>query len=394
MHSWNDIIARRLDKIIYKRKYMAKTRFDSREIIVSDRSYLNWVSFNYLGLASHPAVIDAFIKAGNKYGVGSTGAPTLCGYSDEHKELAIELASWLGYEKCLLFTSGYQLAVGLFKQLADINTTIWLDKNCHASHIDGILSSKARFVTFNAETIDSVILEIKAQDERRHIVVSEGIFSMDGACTYLHKLISLKQDCPDNVLLVVDDAHGIGAFGKNGLGTFEQLNLKNSYIDLFIGTLGKAFASHGGFIAGASFLIDYLQQTVRSLLFSTCLPAAIAAAARASLRIINSDEGRSLRRCLQQNIRYFHDLANHYNLEIYMRDANFSAIQLLVFDNENLVKTISGQLLDLGILCGGIVYPTVSKTQPRIRISINAGHLPHDVEFLCDSLSKTMLKYA
>src|SRR6185437_9605869 len=373
MHTWNCTIGKRLYKITHKRECRAKTMFNPRQMVLSSKTYLNWVSFNYLGLSNHPAVIGAFSEASNKYGIGSTGAPTLCGYSDEHEKLAMELAIWLGYEKCLLFTSGYQLAVGLYSQLADINTTIWLDKNCHASHIDGILLSKAKFVTFGAETIDNVMQQIKLQKSKLHIVLSEGTFSMDGTCTYLHKLICLKRDCPENVLLIIDDAHGIGAFGKNGLGTFEQLNLENLSIDLFIGTLGKAFASHGGFIAGSSLLINYLQQTVRSLLFSTCLPAGIAAASRASLKIIRSDEGLRLREMLDGNINYFDELSRFYDLPIYQQQSNTSAIQLLAFDNEALVKNISNQLLEQGLLCGCIIYPSVAKSLPRIRISINAG---------------------
>lgn len=393
MNSWDDIIANRLDKIDHKRECRAKIIGDSRHLVLSNTSYLNWTSFNYLSLSNHPVVVDALVKASLNYGISSTAAPTLCGYSNEHEKLAIELAAWLGYEKCLLFTSGYQIAVGLFSQLADTNTTIWLDKNCHASHIDGILLSKAKFVTFTPETLNHVILQIKSQPTRLHIILTEATFSMDGTCSYLPQLIALKNDCREHILLIIDDAHGLGALGGNGLGTLEQLNLEHANIDLLIGTLGKSFASHGGFIAGSSLIINYLQQTVRSFLYSTCLPAGIAAASRASLDIIKSAEGIKLRQRLAQNIVHFNELSRFYNLPVYRQDLNMSAIQLLVFDDEAIVKKIANQLLEQGILCGCIVYPTVAKSLPRIRISINAGHLVEDIEQLCYSLSKAVLKY-
>lgn len=386
MHSWNDIIGERLHKIANKRKCLAKVSVDPRQMIVSGASYLNWTSFNYLGLASHPLLVDSLATASQGYGVGSTGAPTLCGFSDEQEQLSIELAKWLGFEKSLLFTSGYQLAVGIFAQLVDKNTTIWLDRNCHASHIDGILLSRARFVTFTDDTINDAIEQIKAQDTRRHIIVTEGTFSMDGTCGYLPQIIQLKQELAENLLLIVDDAHGVGIFGENGFGTFEQLNLQHTHIDLFIGTLGKAFACHGGFVAGSALLIDYLQQTVRSLLFSTCLPAGIAAATRTSLEIISSAEGLKLRQQLSANIAYFSELSKGYNLPIYNPNLNISAIQLLIFNDEGTVKDLHKRLLEQNILCGSIMYPAVAKSQPRIRISLNAGHLPADIELLCHHL--------
>jgi len=394
MTAWHKLIAARLTAITPLREFRAKTVCAPKSLITEDHTYVNWVSNDYLGLSTHPYLQKAANGAIEKYGIGSTGAPSLSGSSLIQDQLAHELANWLGFDKCLLFNSGYQLNVGLFSQLVDNNTTIWLDKNIHASHIDGILLAKAKLATFSKDTLDNAIDKISEQTTRRHIVLSEGTFSMDGTCTYLHKLIDLKKAHNANVLLIIDDAHGIGALGTEGLGSLEQLQIDRQHIDLLIGTLGKAFGSHGGFIAGSRLLIDYLQQSVRSLLFSTSLPACIAAASKASLRVIQSPEGHALRITLADNIRTFQALSQHYHLPLYQQETNQSPIQLLVFDDEQKVSELFNTLLAQKQLVGRILYPTVAKAAPRIRISLNANHTEDDIDLLCRSLQQGIQTHA
>ena len=390
MQSWNNWFDSQHNDLSQSRIRRLKTQYDQRLFIDSNSSYLNLISNDYLGLANHPKLKTALIKASDTFGVGSTGAPTLSGYTTEHEKLSINMANWLGFEKCLLFNSGYQLNVGLYSQLIDKNTIIWLDKNCHASHIDGVLLSGARFHTFTSLTIDNAILKIKQEPQLLHIIITEGSFSMDGTCAYLTILINLKSESPENILLIIDDAHGIGALGNDGFGTLEQLRLSYQHVDLLIGTFSKAFASQGGFICGTGLIIDYLVQSVRSQLFSTYLPACIAAASNASLEVITSPEGEQLRNTLASNVSYFQLISKKYNLPVANLACNVSPIQVLIFDDENKVKNLTQQLFNNRILVGNIFYPTVKKSEPRVRISLTSSLTYEDIEAVCYTLHENI----
>ena len=394
MANWQDYISRRYESLPILRSRLSRAGGNSRELTTHDKKYLNFFSNDYLGLATNPEIIEAFTKATKVYGVGSMGAATLGGYTKEHYLLSNEIASWLGFDRCLLFGSGFQLNVGIYSQLVDSNINIWLDKNSHASHIDGILLSKARFSTFSDENIDATITKIQNQPEKLHLILSEGSFSMDGTCKYLHKLIDLKNSCDNNVLLIIDDAHGVGALGANGFGTLEQLGLPISAIDLYIGTFGKAFGTHGGFVCGNNLLIEYLQQSVRSQIYSTYLPPSIAAATRKSLQVIKATEGAILRENLSTNISFFSKLT----LEAGLKDANShnmapnnSPIQLLIYNNHEQLEQDYRTLGEHNILVGKIKYPTVPKDKPRLRVSLNALHHKTDIEHLISHLSHSRI---
>jgi 8-amino-7-oxononanoate synthase len=425
---WNEWISEQYSSLATIRTKHAKlNNHDPRLLNINNQIYLNFISNDYLGLSTHPKLIEALSVTAKTYGVGSTGAATLSGYTDIQEQLQIELADWLKFDQCLIFNSGYQLDVTLYSQLADAHTIIWLDKRCHASHIDGIRLAKmvthAKFSTFHPDTIDDVIQkitsQIKNQPNIRHIILSEGIFSMDGTCTYLEKLINLRK-ISHNVLLIIDDAHGIGAIGANGYGSLELfINKVNSlgivdninHVDLLIGTMGKTFGTHGGFICGQRNVIDYLAQVVRGQLFTTCLPPAILAASRQSLKIIKSNEGHDLRARLAHNISLFKQLCKEYNLPQLNSSTNISPIQLLYLESENqqhhpqydlgpigidgfhttdryntYIKNITKQLINSGIYVGMMCYPTVAKNMPRIRVSLNAAHTNDDITHLCKTI--------
>jgi 8-amino-7-oxononanoate synthase len=391
MVNWDNFIAKQIAKLPRLRNRIAKIGGNSRYLLTNSQQFRNFVSNDYLGLSSEPAIIDAFHNACKIYGLGSSGAPSLSGYSEEHQLLSEEIARWLEYERCLLFSSGYQLNISIFSQLIDKNTYIWLDKNCHASHIDGVLMAKAKFSRFSVHDIQDMSNKIKEQTNLLHIIISEGSFSMDGTCYYLEELIKLKQAMPANVLLVIDDAHGIGALGAKGYGTLEQLGLDLKAVDLIIGTFGKAFGTHGGFVCGSSAIIEYLEQSVRSQIFSTNLPPAMAAATRCALAIINSPHGLCLRAKLIKNIQYFQQLIDEMGLKLYNRNLNQSPIQLIVSDNQETVIRTHQNLLNHRLLVGKILYPTVPKTAPRLRISLNKSHQKSDIEQLIESLTRNRL---
>lgn len=392
MANWRELIQQKNNAMPNLRTLRAKTVHNPRQLICGSHSLLNFISNDYLGLNGHPYLDKALINAVHIYGTGSTGAPSLSGYSEEHAKLASKLANWLGFEDCLLFNSGYQLNVGLFSQLCESNTQVWLAKNCHASHIDGILLAKARFSSFDETQIAQMQQKIAKNLGQHHLIIAEGTFSMDGTYPRLAELIQLKRTYPEQILLVIDDAHGVGALGTNGHGSLEQQQLNHLEIDLYIGTLGKSFASHGGFIAGDQKLINYLRQSVRSQIFSTMLPAMQAAVSNASLELIQGPVGYNLRQTLVENINHFKFCANQLGLKLHSPDSNTSAIQLVMLNNLTELTQQHNSLLQQNILTAKIAYPTVAKAHPRLRISLSAAHTKTDIENLVNNLAKAQFK--
>lgn len=389
-NSWQDFITEQIHKLPLIRTRLIKNNGGVRNVQIESQEFISFINNDYLGLSQHQSLINAMYQSSLNYGVGSTGAPSLGGYSEEHHLLGKEIAAWLGLQRCILFNSGYQLNSSLFAQLVSSHTLIWLDSNCHASHIDGVLLSRAKFTRFNRNNIDEMEDKILKNTSQLHIIITEGTFSMDGLSNYLGRLLRLKRLSPANILLIVDDAHGIGALGNNGKGSIEKLGLNLHDIDLLIGTFGKAFGSHGGFICGSHDLIEYLQQSVRSQIFSTNLPPSIIAASRASLAIISSAEGFNLRKSLANNITYFQQLADKCQLDVIDCQINSSPIQLIKMSNAEQTIRTHQNLFDNNILVGKILYPTVAKNSPRIRISINALHEKADLEKLVMNLTKSI----
>lgn len=388
MLSWDSFIQEKTQQLPNLRTWRTKSGYSQRYLQLVEQRLLNFVSNDYLGLNGDPRLIQALQDGAARYGSGSTGAPSMSGYSQEHAQLSRNLATWLGFADCLLFNSGYQLNVGLFSALIDSNTHVWFAKNSHASHIDGILLAKAKFTTFTQQQISSMICAIETDPAKLHIILCEGSFSMDGNCNYLAQLLELKQKFPQQILLIIDDAHGVGALGQSGFGTFEQQGLDHRQVDLYIGTLGKAFASHGGFVAGNAALIHYLRHSVRSQIFSTMLPPAQAAVSNAALAIIQSDEGTQLRNKLAQNIATFKQLALNSEINIYQAEGNISAIQLVMLKDLNQLNLLHQHLLDKQILVGKIAYPTVAKNAPRLRISLTSAHTYDDIANLVTTLAE------
>ena len=388
MLSWDKLIQEKTQQIPNLRTWRAKSGYSQRYLQLAEQNLLNFVSNDYLGLNGDPRLIQALQDGAARYGSGSTGAPSMSGYSQEHVKLSANLAAWLGFEDCLLFNSGYQLNVGLFSALIDSNTHVWFAKNSHASHIDGILLAKTKFTTFTPEQISSMVCAIETDPTKLHIILCEGSFSMDGSCNYLAKLLELKQKLPQQILLIIDDAHGVGALGQSGFGTLEQQGLDHRQVDLYIGTLGKAFASHGGFVVGNTALIYYLRHSVRSQIFSTMLPPAQATVSNVALAIIQSDEGLQLRNKLAQNIANFKQLALNSGINIYQAQENISAIQLVMLNDLSQLNLLHQHLLDKQILVGKIAYPTVAKNMPRLRISLTSAHTGEDIAKLVATLAE------
>ncbi|MDD3267061.1 MAG: pyridoxal phosphate-dependent aminotransferase family protein [Burkholderiales bacterium] len=385
METWKQFIQIKNQQILNKRERLIRNSSCGNQIKIANSLFYNYQSNDYLGLSSHSLVKNSTIDTIHEYGIGSTGAPTLGGYTDIHDDLQKKLACWLSYESSLLFSSGYQMNVSLFTQLVNENVYVWLDKNCHASHIDGALFSRAKFTRFNIENINQIREKVISND-LLHLIITEGVYSMDGINKDLPSLFALKKEFPERILLIVDDAHGIGCLGDNGYGTIELLKLDFKDCDILLGTFGKAFGSHGGFLCTNHSIAKYLRYSVRSQIFSTNLPPSVVSASSKSLEIIQSAECGQLRNKLQQNIKYFKMLTAQYELNIFHRDSNNSPIQLILLDSTDKVAKVYQSLYEDSILIGKIIYPTVPLNTPRLRISLSAYHSESDIELLVKSI--------
>jgi len=388
--SWSKFIDEEYLRVPLLRTRDIRQAGNSRFLSSRTGNYLNFISNDYLGLATHAAIKSAMTSTCNEYGTGSTGAASLSGYTLPQQQLAVNLSAWLKQEATLLVNSGYTLNWGLYKSFVSRQVIVWLDENCHASHIDGVLFSRIKFRRFNRYAIDDVHKEIISNQDMLHLIVSEGVFSMDGSSPYLPELIRLRRQFGDQVLLVIDDAHGLGCVGQNGWGQLELSGYTPDDVDLLIGTFGKAFGSYGAFISGKKHLIDYLQQTVRSQIYTTCLPPAVYAASNAALDIITHDEGQQLRHQLSANIMRFRQLAEKCQLPLLNAATNVSSVQLLSGDSLERLQKVFASLLASGIRVSLIQYPTVPKELPRLRISLSALHTTEDIHYLCSKLREVI----
>lgn len=386
LNSWDNFIYKQTLQINNRRALLLRMPLMNGWTLVENKSYLDFQNNDYLGLSHHHQLIANLQTAADNYGVGSTGAPTLGGYTQEHQRLTQELAQWLNYQQCLIFNSGYQMNVSIFSALTDMNTQIWLDRNCHASHIDGVLLSKAKFTRFDSHNICEMRQKIQSSDKRQ-LIISEGCYSMDGSNSGLLELIKLKKLMPDKILLIIDDAHGLATLGNDGRGSLEQLVGNHQYCDILLGTFGKAFGSHGGFLCTTQLIADYLRHTVRSQIFSTSLPPAIIAASRAALQIIRGSLGKQLRAKLKHNVEYFKACAANQGLNLYSAQQNNSPIQLITFNDSQSMEIVYNKLFNNNILVGKIKHPTVPKNSPRIRISLSTNHSETNIELLIRQLA-------
>ena len=350
--------------------------------IIDDKTVLNFCSNDYLGLAKNETVISTFKNAADSYGVGSGSAHLICGHSLAHHALEEELAEFTGRERALLFSTGYMANVGTINALVQRGDFVFEDKLNHASLLDGGLSSGANFKRYPHADLERLekLLSIASGQK---LIVTDGVFSMDGDVAPLHELAILAKQ--NAALLMVDDAHGFGVLGKTGGGLVEELNLTQEDVPILMGTLGKAFGTFGAFIAGSETLIETLIQSARTYIYTTALPPAIAEATRASLKIVIAETWR--REKLQALISQFKTGAVQLNLPLMPSD---SAIQPLLIGDSFRAVELSQQLLEAGFLVSAIRPPTVPKNKARLRITLSALHEFEDVTRLLEALDRLL----
>jgi 8-amino-7-oxononanoate synthase len=348
-------------------------------VTLAGRQVVNFCSNDYLGLANHPAVTKAFREASDLYGVGSGSAHLICGHTREHHALEEELAAFTGRERVLLFSTGYMANLGVLAALVGHGDKVFSDRLNHASLLDAAVLSRARLVRFkHADMAD--LDALLAANQARAMLVSDGVFSMDGDLAPLATLVDMAERY--QVGLFIDDAHGIGVLGAQGGGIVQQLGLTQQQVPILMGTLGKAIGTFGAFVAGSADLIEYLLQKSRTYVYTTALPAALAVASRVSLSLLQTESWR--REKLQVLISQFRAGAEQLGLPLL---ASPTPIQPLLIGDSLRALEISQQLLARGFWVSAIRPPTVPVGTARLRITFSAQHSEVQVDALLDALA-------
>lgn len=346
------------------------------------RQVVNFCSNDYLGLANHPEVIAAFKRGVDQYGVGSGSAHLICGHSHAHHALEDELAAFTGRERALLFSTGYMANLGAISALVGRGDSVLEDRLNHASLLDGGLLSGARFQRYQHNQLDDLQARLAAS-KGKALIVSDGVFSMDGDLALLPELADLAEQ--HGAGLLIDDAHGFGVLGANGGGVVEHFGLSQQQVPILMGTLGKAFGTFGAFIAGSDSLIEYLIQKARTYVFTTAMPAAVAEATRVSLRLLQQEAWR--RQHLQVLISRFRAGAEQQGLQLM---ASATAIQPIILGDSESALLASQRLLAQGFWVSAIRPPTVPAGTARLRITFSSLHTEQQVDALLEALPKAL----
>ena len=354
---------------------------DAVRVKRDDKEYLMMASNNYLGLTFDTRVIDGALKGTKQYGTGSGGSRLVSGTFPLFTDLENELAKFKNTEKALVFNTGYMANVGTISAIADKNTIIFSDALNHASIIDGCRLSRGSVKAYSHCDVDELKYLLKQVDcNARKLIVTDGVFSMDGDIAPLDKLYELSRDY--NALLMVDDAHATGTIG-NGHGTAAYFNLEKE-IDIQLGTLSKSLGSVGGYVAANSTIIDYLVNTSRSFIFSTALSPADIGAALAALKVLETDA--SVLGRLQENVNYMTDQLISMGIDATNETPIFP---ILIGRNEDTLA-VSEYLYEAGIIGTAIRPPTVPIGESRIRLTVTAAHNKEQIDYVSQSLYNAM----
>ena len=353
------------------------------EMIIDGRPVVAFCSNDYLGLANHPKVIDAFKQAADTYGVGSGAAHLINGHSLAHHALENELAEFTGRERALLFSTGYMANLGVASALLKRDDAAFEDRLNHASLLDAGLLCGARFIRYRHCDANDLNRKLASRQSGEKLILTDGLFSMDGDIAPLPALVQAARK--NDAWLMVDDAHGLGVLGANGRGTLEHFGLDQHDVPVLMGTLGKAFGTFGAFVAGDEDLIETLIQSARTYIYTTASPPALAEATRASLHIINKEHWR--RDYLFSLIRRFRRHAQQ--LKIPLMDSS-SAIQPILIGDPRRTVSISNALLEQGMLVTAISPPTVPINTARLRVTLSASHKEEQVDRLIEALSRLL----
>ena len=367
---------------LFKRARIITSSQDAEITLNTGQKVLNFCANNYLGLSSHPKILAAAKKALDEYGYGMSSVRFICGTQDIHKELEATIAEFFGMERTILYAAAFDANGGIFEPLFSKEDAIISDELNHASIIDGVRLSKAARYRYKHSDIEDLENQLKiAQAKRFRIIVTDGVFSMDGDIAKLDKICDLAEKY--DALVMVDDSHASGFIGKTGRGTPEYHNVTDR-VDIITGTLGKALGgAMGGFTTGKKEIIDVLRQRSRPYLFSNSLSPVIVGAALEVFNLLSSST--ELRDKVMNNAIYFKDRLN--SAGFILKPTNSAIVALMLFEAK-LSQKFAAKLLEEGIFVTGFNYPVVAKGQARIRIQLSAAHTKEHLDKAVDAFIK------
>lgn len=369
---------------LFKHERIITTSQDADIEITGGKRVINFCANNYLGLANHPALIEAAKQGMDSHGFGMASVRFICGTQDSHKVLENKLAEFLGMEDAILYSSCFDANGGLFETLLGPEDAIISDALNHASIIDGVRLSKAkryRYSNNNMVELKQRLEEAKAAGARHILIATDGVFSMDGVIADLQSICDLADEY--QALVMVDDSHAVGFVGENGRGSHEYCNVMGR-IDIITGTLGKALGgASGGYTAAKKEVVEWLRQRSRPYLFSNSLAPAIVAA---SIKVIDMmSEGQVLREKLWRNAVLFREKMTAAGFTLAGAD---HAIIPVMLGDAKLAQVFAKALLDEGIYVTGFFYPVVPQGQARIRTQMSAAHSEEDILHAVDAFTR------
>jgi glycine C-acetyltransferase len=344
----------------------SKVQMEGREVVLLS-------SNNYLGLAEHPALREAAIAALARYGCGAGASRSISGTMELHQELEERIARFKGCEAALLFNTGYMANIGLLTTLMDHGDLIVSDEFNHASIVDGCRLARAEVAVYRHRAMDHLEAILKQSSHRRRLVVTDGVFSMEGAIAPLPEIRRLADQY--GALVMVDDAHATGVLGHGGRGTAEHFGMQGG-MEIQMGTLGKALGGFGAYVAGSKDLIDYLINRCRTFMYTTALPPAVAAMALAALDIVEQEPQRRQR--LWENTAYFRGGLARMGFDTGMGETPI--IPVLIGDNA-LTMEADRRLMARGVFAQGLRPPTVPPHGARLRATVMATHTQADLDY-------------
>ena len=360
---------------LYKSERVIETAQAARVQVGKDSPVLNLCSNNYLGLANHPKVVQAARDALDKWGYGLASVRFICGTQSLHKELEARLSAFLGMEDVILYSSCFDANAGLFETILNKEDAVFSDALNHASIIDGVrLCKAARFRYGNNDTEDLAKQLESAGEARRKLIVTDGVFSMDGYVAHLPAICDLADKHAS--LLMIDDSHAVGFMGKNGRGTHEHHDVMDR-VDIITGTLGKALGgASGGYVGGRKEIVEFLRQRSRPYLFSNTLAPPIAAGSLQALDLLESST--ELRDRLEENTSFFREAMEKEGFEILPGEHPITPV---MFGDAAKAARFADLLLDKGVYVIAFSYPVVPEGKARIRTQVSAAHSKKDLAF-------------
>ena len=354
---------------LYKRERIITSSQDA-EIVANGKKLLNFCANNYLGLSNHPEVIKASQSTMDTHGYGMSSVRFICGTQDIHKNLENKISEFLGMEDTILYAAAFDANGGVFEPLFTDQDAIISDELNHASIIDGVRLCKAARYRYKNNNMEDLEAQLKAASEKNHrfkIIVTDGVFSMDGIVANLKGVCDLAEKY--DALVMVDDSHATGFIGKTGRGTHEANDVMGR-VDIITSTLGKALGgAMGGFTSGKKEIIDLLRQRSRPYLFSNSLAPGIVGAATKVLEMLSKDT--SLRDKVMENAQYFRSEMKAKGFDI--PDGDAAIVPVMLYDAK-LSQKMAERLMDEGIYVIGFFYPVVPKEKARIRVQLSAAH--------------------